>query len=79
MSIYRKSVILDDPGRVVISDLPFPPGTRVTISVEEERKPSSERGRKWLELFGEIDASEEVRRLSPDEVAEEIAAYRKRS
>jgi hypothetical protein len=76
MAIYRTQITIDDPNRVVLSDLPFQPGDRVEIVIEKEVSPRTALGRQWAELLGRIDGIPRPRPISDDEIAAEIAAYR---
>jgi len=76
MSVYRKQIIIQDPARLVLSDLPFSPGERVEIQIESESLPKTEAAHEWKALFEQIDKSPDVRRISEEEIAAEIAAYR---
>jgi hypothetical protein len=76
MAAFRKQAIIENSSKLALTDLPFSPGTPVEISIEEQYLPQSETGRRWREFFEELDRSPEVRRVSPEEIVAEVAAYR---
>jgi hypothetical protein len=76
MAAYRREMVIDDPNRVVLSDLPFQRGDRVEITIEKEIPKPTSRIEEWDELFRETDRCPEIRRLTEEEVAEEIAHIR---
>lgn len=76
MALYRKIAVIEDPERLVLSGLPFSPGARVEINIQEDYIPRSAAGREWGELFMLMDKSEAFRQVAPEEIAAEIAAYR---
>ena len=73
MRAFRKWLVVDDPERVVLSNLPFRPGERVeAILVGEEEEDSSMAN----QLFAATQQLPQARAITEEEIAEEIAAYR---
>ena len=75
MIAYKRYVTIQDPQRVVLSDLPFQPGQRVEILIiaEEDR---AARLATLQQLFRTTQALPEARKLTQEEIAAEIEAYR---
>ncbi len=76
MAAYRKEMVIDDPNRVVLSHLPFEPGDHVEITIEKETPKPTSRIEEWDKSFEQTDRCPEIRRLTEEEVAEEIARIR---
>ncbi len=76
MNAYKKYITIEDPNRVVLSDLPFKPGQRgeVIILAEDSDRAISE---KLRNLFDKTQALPEVQDITEDEIAAEIEAYRR--
>ncbi len=76
MNAYKKYITIEDPNRVVLSDLPFKPGQRVEVIIlaEDSDRAISE---KLRNLFDKTQALPEVQDITEDEIAAEIEAYRR--
>ena len=75
-----RTTILKD-GKLSIRGLPFRPGAKVEVIVREDSRKLPSGQRKALaselqSLFKEIQALPQVRSITEDEIAAEIAAYR---
>ena len=76
MNAYRTWLTIDDPKRVVLSDVPFPPGQRVEILVVEadgDRQDALEELRATLKSTQSLP---QARTITAEEIAAEIEAYR---
>ena len=71
MNAYKKYITIEDPNRVVLSDLPFKPGQRVEviILVEDSAGAISE---KLRDLFDITQALSGIQDITEDEIAAEI-------
>ncbi len=76
MNAYKKYITIEDPNRVVLSDLPFKPGQRVEVIIlaEDSDHAISE---KLRDLFDKTQAIPGVQDITEDEIAAEIEAYRR--
>jgi hypothetical protein len=75
MKAYRTYVVVEDPKRVVLTNVPFNAGQRVEVLMVQEE--SSERLTEELRtLMKETQALPQVRVLSEAEIREEIEAFR---
>ena len=75
MKAYRTYVVVEDPKRVVLTNVPFNAGQRVEVLMVKEE--SSERLTEELRtLMKETQALPQVRVLSEAEIREEIEAFR---
>jgi len=75
MKAYRTYLIVEDPKRVVLTDVPFSVGQRVEVLMVQDE--SSERLTEELRtLMKETQNLPQVKALSEVEIREEIEAYR---
>jgi len=75
MKAYRTYLIVEDPKRVVLTDVPFSAGQRVEVLMVQDE--SSERLTEELRtLMKETQDLPQVKTLSEVEIREEIEAYR---
>ena len=75
MKAYRTYLIVEDPKRVVLTDVPFSAGQRVEVLMVQDE--SSERLTEELRtLMKETQDLPQVKALSEVEIREEIEAYR---
>ncbi len=77
MTAYEKQLVIKDPKRLVLKDLPLQPGQRVTIRiiVEDEQK-RAERARRMEALFKELQTTQMLSEITEDEIITEIANHR---
>ena len=76
MTTYKTFVTIDNPDRVVLSNLPFQKGQRVRVVVlaaDDERETMSQQFR---ELFRKTQTLPGVSEITEADIAAEIAAYR---
>jgi hypothetical protein len=75
MKAYRTYLVVEDPKRVVLTDVPFSAGQRVEVLMVQDE--SSERLIAELrDLMKETQNLPQIRALSEAEIREEIEAYR---
>lgn len=75
MADYRRRVTIEDPGRLVLSDLPFRPGQQVEVVVRSEDD-RLERCRELAALLEQTQSLPQVQALSEDEILRELDIYR---
>jgi hypothetical protein len=76
MTTYRTQITIEEPGRIVLTDLPFPAGQRVEIVVIANGRDQASRAQALQALLKETQALPQAQALSEEEIAAEIAAYR---
>lgn len=76
MKAYKKYVIIEDPKKLTLSDLPFRPGQRVEVVVIAEDEEREKRVEELRALLKKTQALPAAQKVSEDMIAEEIAAYR---
>ena len=75
MKAYRTYLVVEDPKRVVLTDVPFSAGQRIEVLMVQEE--SSERLTEELRtLMKETQNLPQVKALNEAEIREEIKAYR---
>ena len=77
MNAYKKYITIEDPNRVVLSDLPFKPGQRVEVIILAEDSDRSAISEKLRDLFDRTQAISGIQDITEDEIAAEIEAYRR--
>jgi hypothetical protein len=76
MRAYKKHVTIDDPKKLVLSDLPFQPGQRVEVVMIAEDEEREKRVQELRMLLKKTQALPQARTVTDDMIAEEVAAYR---
>jgi hypothetical protein len=76
MRAYKKYVTIDDPKKLVLSDLPFQHGQRVEIVMIAEDVEREKRIQELRALLTRTQALPKARAITDDMIAEELAAYR---
>ena len=76
MQTYRKKLVIEDPKRVVLTDLPFRAGQRVEVLVLEEEADRERQVEDLKRLLKETQALSQLKSITEEEIAAEIAAYR---
>jgi antitoxin ParD1/3/4 len=76
MRTYKKYVTIDDPKKLVLSDLPFQHGQRVEIVMIAEDVEREKRIQELRTLLKRTQALPKARAITDDMIAEELAAYR---
>ena len=77
MNAYKKYITIEDPNRVILSDLPFKPGQRVEVIILSEDNERVALSQKLRELFKETQAIHADNPMTEEEIAAEIEAYRR--
>ena len=77
MNAYKKYVTIEDPKRVVLSDLPFQAGQRVEIIILAEDNQRSALVQQLQALFKETQTLHADNPMTEEEIAAEIGAYRR--
>ena len=76
MMAYRQYVTVQDPKRIVLSNLPFRAGQRVEVVVIAEEEQPAARIQELRALFKTTQALPQAQAITEEEIAAEIAAYR---
>ena len=76
MIAYKQYITIEDPNRVVLSDLPFRTGQRVEVLLIAEDDGSATNLEALQVLLKDTQGLKEVQTISENEIAKEIAAYR---
>ena len=77
MNAYKKYITIEDPKRVVLSDLPFQPGQRVEVIILAEDNESSVLVQRLQALLKETQALHADNLMTDEEIISEIEAYRR--
>jgi hypothetical protein len=77
MEAYRTYVTIKDPQQVVLENVPFRPGQRVEVLLIASKSDEMGRSPGIQALFKETQSLPQIRSLSEEDIAEEVAAYRK--
>lgn len=76
MQTYRKKLVIEGPKRVVLTDLPFRAGQTVEVLVLEEEADRERRVEDLKRLLKDTQALTQLKSITEEEIAAEIAAYR---
>ena len=76
MIAYKKYITIENPKRVVLSDLPFRAGQRVEVVLIAEEEEPAKKLEALQALLKETQALAQVQTISEEDIAQEIAAYR---
>ena len=76
MQAYRRKLVIQDPNQVVLTDLPFKAGQQVEVLVIEEDSDIATRVQRWQKAFRDTQVLAQPRKITEDEIAAEIVAYR---
>jgi len=76
MRAYKKYVTIDNPKKLVLSDLPFQHGQLVEIVMTAEDGEREKRIQELRTLLKKTQALPKVQTITDDMIAEELAAYR---
>ena len=77
MTFYKTFITIEDPNHVVLSDVPFQQGQRVRVIIVSESNERATVSQKFRKLFRETQALSGISEITEEDIAEEIAAYRK--
>ena len=76
MRAYKKYVVIEDPHRVVLSDLPFEVGQRVEVVMIADEPQAAARLETLHTLLTSTQSLPQVRNLTEADIAAEVAAAR---
>lgn len=76
MRAYKKHVVVEDPHRVVLSDLPFEAGQRVEVVMIADEPQAAARLETLHNLLTSTQALPQARSLTEADIAAEVAAAR---
>ncbi|MGI8653952.1 MAG: hypothetical protein ACR2LC_01895 [Pyrinomonadaceae bacterium] len=76
MKAYRTYLIVKDPKRVVLSNLPFHAGQKIEIVVLAKDEDRTARVQELTDLFKATQSLPQARVISEDDVMREVEAYR---
>ncbi|MBI5212810.1 MAG: hypothetical protein HY957_05480 [Nitrospirae bacterium] len=76
MLAYKKYITIDDPGQIILKDLPFQPGQRVEVVFIAEDEEKDTRLKELKTLLKRTQELPTSRILSEQEIAEEVETYR---
>jgi hypothetical protein len=76
MRAYKKYVVIEDPHRVVLSDLPFEAGQRVEVVMIADEPQAAARLETLHSLLTSTQALPQARSLTEADIAAEVAAVR---
>jgi len=76
MRAYKKYVVIEDPHRVVLSDLPFEAGQRVEVVMIADEPQAAARLETPHTLLTSTQALPQARNLTEADIAAEVAAAR---
>ncbi len=76
MIAYKRYVTIQDPQRIVLSNLPFRAGQRVEVVIIAEDEEATARIQELKQLFKTTQGLPQAQTLSEDDIAAEVEAYR---
>ena len=76
MKAYKTFLTIDDPKRVVLSDVPFRPGQRVEVLLLANDDAAA-RVQELQDLLKETQALPQARAITEEEISAEVEAYRR--
>ena len=76
MLAYKKYVIISDPAKIELNNLPFRKGQRVEVVMIAEDDDREARINELRALFKKTQALPQAKAISEDMIAEEIEEYR---
>ena len=76
MEAIRKYATIDENGKITLEGLPFQNGDFVEILIFSTKKSNEELTNKWKVFFKEIQSSELSKKITDDDIFEEIRQYR---
>ena len=77
MTTYKKTVVIDEPNQLVLSDLPFHVGERVKVIILTQNYEPSPNGDKLRSLLNKTQSLPSSQTITEEEIAAEIEAYRR--
>lgn len=76
MTAYKTFITIEDPNRVVLSDLPFQKGQRVRVVILSADNENAEISQRFRNLFQETQSLPGVNKITEAEISSEIKAHR---
>jgi hypothetical protein len=76
MQTYKTYATVENSGRIVIDNLPFPSGSIVEILVVDPSGSPAERVANWNALMRHVQALPQSATIDENDIAAEIEAYR---
>ena len=76
MNTYKKTLVIDDPNNLVLSDLPFQPGQKVKVIILSQNYEPSPNGDKLRSLFKKTQSLPSSQAITEEEIAAEIEQLR---
>lgn len=77
MTAYKKTLVIDDPNNLVLSDLPFQPGQKVKIIILAQNYEPSPNGDKLRSLLKKTQSLPSSKAITEAEIAAEIERLRR--
>jgi len=77
MTTYKKTLVIDDPNNLVLSDLPFQSGERVKVIILPQSYEPSPNGDRLRSLLKKTQSLPSSQAITEEEIAAEIEAYRR--
>jgi antitoxin ParD1/3/4 len=76
MKAYKTHIIIENPEKVIISNLPFRSGQRVEVVMLAEDEVRNEVSGELVKLLKKTQSLPQIRQVTEEEIALEIAACR---
>lgn len=76
MKAYRTYLTITESKQVVLTDVPFQPGERVEVLLLTSETTDRDMSQELTLLFKETQSLLQIRVLSDEDIAAEVAAYR---
>lgn len=77
MNIYQKTLVIQDPNQLVLSDLPFQKGQQVEVMIIAKNYDREALANKLRDFFKEVQALHADNPLTEEEIESEIEDYRR--
>ncbi len=75
MTTYKKTVVIDDPNQLVLSDLPFQVGERVKVIILTQNYEPSPNGERLRSLLKKTQSLPSSQAITEEEIAAENENY----
>jgi hypothetical protein len=76
MQAYRTHIVIKNPHRVTLSNLPFHPGQHVEVLFLSHEENNTTSVQELKTLFKETQSLPPIQPLTEEDIAAEVAAYR---
>ena len=77
MNDYKTYITIEDPQRVILSNLPFQSGQKIEIKIKVVDERRLALAKEMRDLFKELQALPSSQEITEEEIAAEIDAYRR--